>query len=84
MAKLCSKSRTETPDKDVEVFGPDDASAYATLVWRKSKVMLLDEEATADFTDEFGESWRDASGWSVFSVVDCSAEDVTNKLIEEA
>lgn len=83
VAKACSNSRKETPDKDVEVFYGEDSSAYATLVWRKSKVMLLDEEATADFIDEFGESWKDAAGWSVFSVGECAAEDVAHKLIEE-
>ncbi len=62
MIELCSQSRRETPDKDVEVFGGNDASAYATLVWRKSKVMLLDEEATAGFNKEFTQDWRNADG----------------------
>lgn len=83
IAQICSMFHKETPDKDVEVFGAENASAYATFAWRKSKVILLDEEATADFTDEFGESWRDAAGWSVFSVGECSAEDVARKLIED-
>lgn len=83
LIQICSKSRKETPDKDVEVFGAEGESAYATLVWRKSKVMLLDEEATADFVDEFGESWDDVAGWSMFSVGECSAADIARKLTEE-
>lgn len=84
MIELCSQSRRETPDKDVEVFGGNDASAYATLVWRKSKVMLLDEEATADFNEEFAQDWRDADGWAIFSVGNCAAADIIERLTEEA
>ena len=79
----CKDSRIETPAKDVEVFGPDGASAYATLVWRYSKVILLDEEAAEDFQDEFGASWHTISGWRVFSVGACTARDVSDALHEE-
>lgn len=79
----CKDSRIETPTKDVEVFGPDGASAYATLVWRHSKVILLDEEAAEDFQDEFGASWHTISGWKVFSVGACTARDVSNALNKE-
>lgn len=84
IAKLGSRTRRETPDKDVEVLGPDDTSTYATLVWRKSKVMLLDEEAVSDFDDELGSSWRDASNWKIFAIGECSAEDVIREILEEA
>ena len=84
LAKLCSQSRREVPDKDVEVFGPGDTSAYATLVWRASRVMLLNEEDSADFEEEFGTSWRTVTNWSVFVVGTCSAEDVAQRLVEEA
>ena len=84
LAKLCSQSRREVPDKDVEVFGPGDTSAYATLVWRASRVMLLNEEDAADFEEEFGTSWRTATNWSVFVVGTCSAEDIAQRLVEEA
>lgn len=84
LAKLCSQSRREVPDKDVEVFGPGDTSAYATLVWRASRVMLLNEEDAADFEEEFGTSWRTVTNWSVFVVGTCSAEDVAQRLVEEA
>lgn len=80
--ELCTHAHVETPDKDVEVVGPDNTSAYATLVWRKSRVVLLDEEAATDFEDEFGETWHNISGWNVFVVGRCSAEDVTCKLGE--
>lgn len=84
LAKLCSQSCREVPDKDVEVFGPGDTSAYATLVWRASRVMLLNEEDSADFEEEFGTSWRTVTNWSVFVVGTCSAEDVAQRLVEEA
>ena len=84
LAGLCSQSRREVPDKDVEVFGPDGTSAYATLVWRTSRVMLLNEEDAADFDEEFGAAWRDVTDWSVFVVGACSAEDVAQRLAEEA
>lgn len=84
LAGLCSQSRREVPDKDVEVFGPNGTSAYATLVWRTSRVMLLNEEDAADFDEEFGAAWRDVTDWSVFVVGACSAEDVAQRLAEEA
>ncbi len=84
IASLCSWSARETPDKDVEVLGPDDEGVCATLVWRKSKTILLDEEAAADFEEAFGESWRNASGRSIFSVGSCTATDVVGKLSEGA
>lgn len=84
MIELCSQSRRETPDKDVEVFGGNDASAYATLVWRKSKVMLLDEEATAGFNKEFTQDWRNADGWAIFSVGNCVAANIIERLTEES
>lgn len=84
MIEPCSQSRRETPDKDVEVFGGNDASAYATLVWRKSKVMLLDEEATAGFNKEFTQDWRNADGWAIFSVGNCVAADIIERLAEES
>lgn len=84
LAGLCSQSRKEVPDKDVEVFGPNDTSAYATLVWRTSRVMLLNEEDAADFDEEFGEAWRGVTDWSVFVVGACSAEEVAQRLVEEA
>lgn len=84
LAGLCSQSRREVPDKDVEVFGPNGTSAYATLVWRTSRVMLLNEEDAADFDEEFGAAWRDVTDWSVFVVGVCSAEDVAQRLAEEA
>ena len=83
LTELCSQVRKEVPDKDVEVFDSEGASAYATFVWRKSRVMLLDEEAAVDFDEEFGESWRNAAGWSVFVVDECSAEDIACRLLGE-
>lgn len=83
LTELCSQVRKEVPDKDVEVFDSEGASAYATFVWRKSRVMLLDEEAAGDFDGEFGESWRNAAGWSVFVVDECSAEDIACRLLGE-
>ena len=84
LAELCSQSHREIPDKDVEVFGPNDTSAYATLVWRTSRVILLNEEDAADFEEEFGTSWRTVTNWSVFVVGTCAAEDVAQRLVEEA
>lgn len=83
LTELCSQVRKEVPDKDVEVFDSEGASAYATFVWRKSRVMLLDEEAAIDFDEVFGESWRNAAGWSVFVVDECSAEDIAYRLLGE-
>lgn len=80
--ELGSQSCKETPDKDVEILGSDD-TVYGTLVWRKSKVMLLNEEATIDFNEEFGEAWRNAAIWNIFAVGDCTAEDIVSKLVEE-
>lgn len=76
--------RWETPDIDVELSDANGDSAYATLVWRKSKVVLLDEEAEGDFDDVFGSDWRFASGWSLFVVGECSAEGVMNEIDKEA
>ena len=76
--------RWETPDKDVELSDASGDSAYATLVWRKSKVILLDEEAASDFKDAFGSAWRSVSGWSLFVVGECSAEDVMGEIHKEA
>lgn len=79
----CRHVHAEVPAKDVEVCGPDGSSAYATLVWRHSKVILLDEEAVEDFKDEFGVSWCTISGWRVFSVGACTANDVSDALHKE-
>lgn len=76
--------RWETPDIDVELSDANGDSAYATLVWRKSKVVLLDEEAEGDFDAVFGSAWRFASGWSLFVVGECSAEGVMNEIDKEA
>lgn len=54
------------------------------LFGRKSKVILLDEEAAGDFDDAFGSAWRFASGWSLFVVGECSAEDVMGEIHKEA
>lgn len=54
MTSCDSHLRWETPDKDVELSDAGGDSAYATLVWRKSKVILLDEEAAGDFKKVFG------------------------------
>ncbi len=84
MASCDSRLRWETPDKDVELSDASGDSAYATLVWRKSKVILLDEEAAGDFKDAFGSAWRSVSGWSLFVVGECSAEDVMGEIHKEA
>lgn len=84
MTSCDSHLRWETPDKDVELSDAGGDSAYATLVWRKSKVILLDEEAVVDFEDVFGSAWRSVSGWSLFVVGDCSAEDVMSEINKEA
>ena len=60
----------------------DWSSSYATLVWRKSKVILLDDEATEDFDDEFGASWRNVVGWKVFSVGACAAAEVLREIAD--
>lgn len=83
VAQRCERTRRETPSKDVEVFNEEGSSAYATLVWCKSKVILLDEEAVEDFTDEFGCSWRNPAGWKVFSVGDCTAAEVFLEIVDE-
>lgn len=84
MTNYDSHLRWETPGIDVELSDAGDDSAYATLVWRKSKVILLDEEAVGDFDDAFGSAWRFASGWSLFVVGECSAEDVMDEIYKEA
>lgn len=84
MTSCDSHLRWETPDKDVELSDADGDSAYATLVWRKSKVILLDEEAAGDFKKVFGSAWRNVSGWSLFVVGECSAEDVMGAIYKEA
>ena len=84
MTSCDSHLRWETPDKDVELSDADGDSAYATLVWRKSKVILLDEEAAGDFKEVFGSAWRNVSGWSLFVVGECSAEDVMGEIYKEA
>lgn len=84
MTSCDSHLRWETPDKDVELSDADGDSAYATLVWRKSKVILLDEEAAGDFKKVFGSAWRNVSGWSLFVVGECSAEDVMGEIYKEA
>ena len=84
MTSCDSHLRWETPDKDVELSDAGGDSAYATLVWRKSKVILLDEEAAGDFKKVFGSAWRNVSGWSLFVVGECSAEDVMGAIYKEA
>lgn len=84
LAELCSQSCREVPDKDVEVFGPNNTSAYASLVWRKAKVMLLNEEDASEFDEEFGTSWHGVANWSIFVVGACTAENIAQRLIEEA
>lgn len=84
MAGYDPRLRWETPDIDVELSDANGDSAYATLVWRKSKVVLLDEEAEGDFDAVFGSAWRFASGWSLFVVGECSAEGVMNEIDKEA
>lgn len=84
MTSYDSHLRWETPGIDVELSDAGDDSAYATLVWRKSKVILLDEEAAGDFDIAFGSAWRFASGWSLFVVGECSAEDVMREIDKEA
>lgn len=84
MTSYDSHLRWETPGIDVELSDAGDDSAYATLVWRKSKVILLDEEAAGDFDIAFGSAWRFASDWSLFVVGECSAEDVMREIDKEA
>lgn len=84
MASYDPHLRWETPDKDVDLSNASGDSAYATFVWRKSKVILLDEEAASDFKDVFGPAWRNISGWSLFVVGECSAKDVMDEIYKEA
>lgn len=84
MAGYDQHLRWETPDIDVELSDTNGDSAYATLVWRKSKVVLLNEEAAGDFDEAFGPIWRGVSGWSLFVVGECSAEDVMSEIHKEA
>ena len=84
MASYDPHLRWETPDKDVDLSNDSGDSAYATFVWRKSKVILLDEEAASDFKDVFGPAWRNISGWSLFVVGECSAKDVMDEIYKEA
>lgn len=84
MTNYDSHLRWETPDKDVELSDADGDNAYATLVWRKSRIILLDEEAAGDFKEVFGSAWRNVSGWHLFVVGECSAEDVMGEIYKEA
>ena len=84
MASYDPHLRWETPDKDVDLSNASGDSAYATFVWRKSKVILLDEEAASDFKDVSGPAWRNISGWSLFVVGECSAKDVMDEIYKEA
>lgn len=84
MAGYDSHLRWETPDIDVELSDASGDSAYATLVWRKSKVILLDEEAVSDFDDTFDSAWRGASDWKIFVAGECSAEGVMSEIGKEA
>ena len=83
MTSYDSHLRWETPGIDVELLNVGGDGAYATLVWRKSKVILLNEEAAGDFEDVFGSAWRNVSGWSLFAVGECSAEDVMGEIYKE-
>lgn len=83
LAALGEDRGFEPPCKDVEMVGENGESAFATLVWKDSGVILLDEEGASDFQEAFGDRWRSAEGWLVFEVGLCTAEQLADALGRE-
>lgn len=80
IAHLGVVGELEVPDQDVEMESGAGKSAFAALVWRSAKIVLLDEEGVEDFRDTFGDEWRFAVGWRIFEVGKCTAREVLEAL----
>lgn len=74
----------ELPYRDVEFSDNSDTSAFATLVWKDSRVILLDDESETDFGEAFGPRWQNVKGWRVLTPSDLAPEQFIDLLHEDS
>lgn len=70
----------ELPYRDAELADRDDNSAFASLIWKESSVILLDEESEADFCATFGNKWAATTNWKVLTPNDITPSELIKLL----
>ena len=73
----------ELPYRDVEFCDNRNDAAFASLTWKESRIILLDEESEEDFADAFGDSWQDAANWKVYTPLDIDPAEFIELLEED-
>lgn len=73
----------ELPYRDVEFCDNRNNAAFASLTWKESRVILLDEESEEDFADAFGDSWQDATNWKAYTPLDIGPAEFIELLEED-
>lgn len=73
----------ELPYRDAELADRDDNSAFASLVWKESEVILLDEESETDFYATFGDKWDAATNWKVLTPNDITPAELIELIKED-
>lgn len=73
----------ELPYRDAELAGQDNSSAFASLVWKESGIVLLDEESEADFNATFGDKWTTTANWRVLTPNDITPAELIGLLKED-
>lgn len=73
----------ELPYRDAELADQDNNSAFASLVWKESGIVLLDEESEADFNATFGDKWTTTANWKVLTPNDITPAELIGLLKED-
>lgn len=83
LGELGSGRDLELPHRDVEFCDNRNNAAFASLAWKDSHVILLDEESEGDFTDAFGNSWQNDTNWKVYTPLDIDPAEFIEQLEED-
>lgn len=83
MSVLGTGRDLELPYRDVEFADNYNNSAFATLVWKDSGIILLDDESEAEFNDAFGTNWASPKNWRVITPRDTTPAMLIARLQED-
>lgn len=83
LGELGASRNMELPSRDVEFTDNCGNTAFASLVWKNSRVILLDVESEGDFTYAFGDKWSTCSNWTACTPRDTTAASFVELLLED-
>ena len=83
LSELGTARDLELPYRDVEFCDDRNNAAFASLAWKDSRVILLDEESEEDFAYAFGDSWQHTANWKVYTPLDIDPVEFIELLEED-